>query len=56
LQKKFPLRVTPYYLSLINPNNKEDPLRIQTIPSVNELLKEKDEELIAWDKESLFCC
>lgn len=51
---KFPLRVTPYFLSLINPNDKDDPLRLQVLPSVEELIEEKGEELVAWDKESSF--
>jgi len=51
---KFPMRITPYFLSLINPKDKEDPLRLQIIPSINESVEEKGEELVAWDKESLF--
>ncbi|MDP8212358.1 MAG: lysine 2,3-aminomutase [Candidatus Zapsychrus exili] len=36
--KKFPLSVTPYYLSLIDENNFEtDPVFMQSVPSVKEL-------------------
>jgi len=52
--EKFPIHITPYFLSLINPNDKKDPLRLQVIPSAEELIEEKEEELVAWDKESLF--
>lgn len=52
--KKFPLRVTPYYLSLINPEDKRDPLRLQAVPDPRELLEESGEEMVAWDKESCF--
>ena len=34
---RYPLSVTPYYLSLINPNDPEDPVRKQAIPSILEL-------------------
>src|SRR3989339_1835500 len=51
---KFPLKVTPYYLSLINPSDKKDPLKLQIIPDVNELNEEKGEELVAWDNEPDF--
>ena len=34
---KYPLSITPYYLSLINPYDKYDPIRIQAIPSFNEI-------------------
>lgn len=54
ITKKFPLRVTPYFLSLINPNDKKDPLRLQVIPSIKELVEDKEEELVAWDKEACF--
>lgn len=35
--KKYPLSVTPYYLSLINPNDPDDPIRKQAIPSFLEV-------------------
>ena len=34
---KYPLAVTPYYLSLINFDDLNDPIRIQSIPSFKEL-------------------
>lgn len=34
---KFPMRVTPYYLSLIDWDNPDDPIRRQAIPSKEEL-------------------
>ncbi len=34
---KYPLSVTPYYLSLINPDDPEDPIRKQAIPSILEI-------------------
>jgi len=34
---KYPLSVTPYYLSLINPDDKDDPIRRQAIPSFDEI-------------------
>ncbi|MBL7124729.1 MAG: KamA family radical SAM protein [Dehalococcoidales bacterium] len=35
--KRYPLSVTPYYLSLINPDDPEDPIRKQVIPSFYEI-------------------
>jgi len=34
---RYPLSVTPYYLSLINPNDPDDPIRKQAIPSTMEM-------------------
>lgn len=34
---RYPLAVTPYYLSLINPHDPEDPIRKQAIPSLAEV-------------------
>jgi len=34
---KYPLSVTPYYLSLIDINNPDDPIRKQAIPSILEI-------------------
>jgi lysine 2,3-aminomutase len=34
---KYPLSVTPYYLSLIDPDDPEDPIRKQAIPSFEEI-------------------
>ena len=37
ITKKHPMFVTPYYMSLIDWNNPNDPIRKMSIPSVNEL-------------------
>jgi lysine 2,3-aminomutase len=34
---KYPLSVTPYYLSLIDPDDPDDPIRKQAIPSILEI-------------------
>lgn len=34
---KYPLSITPYYLSLINPEDPVDPIRIQAVPSFKEI-------------------
>lgn len=39
-----PMSVTPYYLSLMDPNNISDPLRKCVVPSINELLQAPGEE------------
>ena len=36
VQKKYPMLVNPYYLSLIDPDDPNDPIRRMCIPSVNE--------------------
>ena len=33
---KFRMAITPYYLSLIDPNNPNDPVRRQAIPTIKE--------------------
>ncbi len=35
--KTLRMAITPYYLSLIDPNNPHDPIRKQSIPTINEL-------------------
>jgi lysine 2,3-aminomutase len=35
--QRYPLAITPYYLSLINPNDPNDPVRKQAIPSFLEI-------------------
>ena len=35
--KRYPLAITPYYLSLINPEDPEDPVRKQAVPSILEI-------------------
>lgn len=37
--KKYPLSVTPYYLSLIDPDDPDDPIRKQAIPSFLEIAR-----------------
>ena len=34
---KYPLSITPYYLSLMNPNDPCDPIRLQSVPTSKEL-------------------
>ncbi|MCL1886145.1 MAG: KamA family radical SAM protein [Dehalococcoidia bacterium] len=34
---KYPLAITPYYLSLMNLDNPTDPMRLQALPSIQEL-------------------
>lgn len=36
--KHFKILISPYYLSLINPEDPEDPIRKQAIPSIDELI------------------
>ncbi|MFA5513472.1 MAG: KamA family radical SAM protein [Sphaerochaetaceae bacterium] len=43
--KSFPFLVTPYYLSLIDPDNPNDPIRRQVIPLSEEFLNSKGESL-----------
>ncbi|MFN3264070.1 MAG: KamA family radical SAM protein, partial [Aquificaceae bacterium] len=33
----YPMAITPYYLSLINPSDPSDPIRLQAIPRVVEV-------------------
>jgi lysine 2,3-aminomutase len=35
--KRYPLSITPYYLSLINPDDPEDPIRKQSVPCIQEI-------------------
>ncbi len=35
--QKFPLSITPYYLSLIDPDDQDDPIRKQAVPSFQEV-------------------
>ncbi|MDP2730380.1 MAG: KamA family radical SAM protein [Dehalococcoidales bacterium] len=35
--RRYPLSITPYYLSLINPDDPDDPIRKQAVPSVLEI-------------------
>jgi lysine 2,3-aminomutase len=36
VSRRYPLAITPYYLSLINPDEPDDPVRKQAVPSVLE--------------------
>ncbi|MDO8688101.1 MAG: KamA family radical SAM protein [Dehalococcoidales bacterium] len=35
--RRYPLAITPYYLSLINPDDLDDPIRKQAVPSILEI-------------------
>jgi lysine 2,3-aminomutase len=35
--ERYPLSITPYYLSLIDPDNPDDPVRKQAVPSLQEI-------------------
>ena len=35
--RRYPISVTPYYLSLINPDDPDDPVKIQAVPSILEM-------------------
>ena len=35
--RRYPISVTPYYLSLINPDDPDDPIKIQAVPSILEM-------------------
>ena len=39
--KQFRMAITPYYLSLIDPNDPYDPIRAQSIPTADELLRDE---------------
>lgn len=41
--KQLPLRITPYYLSLIDKNNSSDPIRKCVVPTIDELMVSGDE-------------
>ncbi len=43
--KSLRMAITPYYLSEINPNDKNDPIRKQAIPTYSELQKSKSDLL-----------
>jgi len=34
---QFRMAITPYYLTLMNPNDKNDPVRLQAVPSFEEM-------------------
>jgi lysine 2,3-aminomutase len=37
VMRRYPLSITPYYLSLINPADPDDPVRKQSVPSIMEI-------------------
>lgn len=43
--KTIRMAITPYYLSLIDPNNPNDPVRKQSIPTINELHISPEDQL-----------
>jgi lysine 2,3-aminomutase len=52
---KYPLSVTPYYLSLINPDDRKDPIRKQALPSVEEITfgDKNPEDPLAEERDSV---
>jgi lysine 2,3-aminomutase len=52
---KYPLSVTPYYISLINPDDREDPIRKQALPSVEEITfgDKNPEDPLAEERDSV---
>jgi lysine 2,3-aminomutase len=52
---KYPLSITPYYLSLINPDDKNDPIRKQALPSVEEITfgEKNPEDPLAEERDSV---
>ena len=44
VSKVYPLLISPYYLSLVNPNDKFDPIKMQCIPSKEELIDKASPE------------
>ena len=43
--KTIRMAITPYYLSLIDPNDPNDPVRKQSIPTINELHVSPEDQL-----------
>ncbi|MEG1509075.1 MAG: lysine 2,3-aminomutase [Clostridia bacterium] len=41
--QKFKMAITPYYASLINKNDKNDPIRKQAVPSINEMYVDEND-------------
>ncbi len=52
---RYPLSITPYYLSLINPDDPDDPIRKQAVPSVMELTMGKigEEDPLSEERDSM---
>ena len=53
VHKEFPLRVNPYYLSLIQ--EKGDPIWKQIIPDVHEITSDGFEDPLAEEEDSPIC-
>ncbi|MGM0596555.1 MAG: lysine 2,3-aminomutase [Myxococcota bacterium] len=49
--QEFPMSVTPYYLSLIDPENKNDPVKKQAIPTIKEMNVSKGDLLDPLDED-----
>ena len=45
----YPLRATPYYLSLIDKENKNDPILKQILPNINEITDSGEDDPIRED-------
>lgn len=50
--RRFPMAVTPYYLSLINPEDPDDPLTKQVLPSTQEMLSNTKSALDPLNEEA----
>lgn len=50
--KYFRMAITPYYLSLINPNDSNDPILKQAVPTINETYPYDDDMLDPLDEEA----
>ncbi len=49
--KSFRMAITPYYASLIDPNDKNDPIRMQSVPSIKETYIDGNDFLDPLDEE-----
>ncbi len=49
--KRFRMAITPYYASLINPEDKNDPIRMQSVPSIKETFIDRTDLLDPLDEE-----
>jgi lysine 2,3-aminomutase len=54
--REYRLNITPYYLSLINLNDPDDPIRKQAIPSIEELLDKGYNDPLAEEKQKVTEC
>jgi lysine 2,3-aminomutase len=53
--KRYPLSITPYYLSLVNPDDPNDPIRKQAVPCIQEITMNSIglEDPLAEEKDSV---